>query len=98
MIDVDAHVCDHFGGDILAVLLDVGHPVVRRIGPAFAVPHTSRKAPSAAASTTSSTVTGRSLTAMPQSLSNVRTESRVTPARIVPLNGGVSTSSLMRIS
>jgi hypothetical protein len=38
MIDVDPHVGDHLGGDILTVLLDVGHPVVRSIGLARAVP------------------------------------------------------------
>src|SRR5271166_6488149 len=31
MIDVDPHVGDHLGGDVLAVFLDIGHPVVRCI-------------------------------------------------------------------
>jgi hypothetical protein len=38
MIDVDAYVRHHFGGDIRAVVLDVRHPVMRRIRLAPAVP------------------------------------------------------------
>jgi hypothetical protein len=32
MIDVDAHVGDDLGGDVLVVLLDIGHPESRPAG------------------------------------------------------------------
>jgi hypothetical protein len=38
VIDIDPDIDHHSGSDILAVLLGVGHPVLRRICPARAVP------------------------------------------------------------
>ena len=38
VVDVDADVRHHLGGNVFAVLLDIGHPMVSGIRPAFAVP------------------------------------------------------------
>ena len=60
------------------------------------VPHISFRVPFWAAAVTSSMLMVRSETFQPQSRIRVSAESRVMPARMAPVSGGVITSSLMR--
>src|SRR5215470_12862960 len=65
---------------------------------AVPVPKTSSSVPASWAASTSSMEICRSLTWAPQSLSSVSTESRVTPGRMVPPSGGVTTSPAIRLA